>query len=470
MAFLEVVQYFKSIFRALGHDVSVAKNSTNSRRLNLILAGHLLTEIDHIPAASIVLNCEQLAEKRAWYKSALYRSLLERHTYWDYSATNLPHVTNDFKAVVPFLSCPALERLKKAPREIDLLFYGSMNDHRALILENLRRAGLRLHILQGIYGPERDAFLSQARAVLNLHFYEAQILEQVRCFYPLINGKAVISENFPENSAPSIYQTALFIPGQQDFVSYVAELLADREKFDLAAYNRTEAFRRCDPIPDISAALNSAVARWHAQKDLPRLSLPARINLGSGKDYRQGFLNIDIDPSVPADLRLDLGVKQVLPARIASGFGAFELMPDSIDEILAFDVIEHVADLVMLMTQCLALLREGGRMVITVPYDLSCGAWQDPTHVRAFNENSWLYYTEWFWYLGWLDHRFELGEMSFSYSPLGEKLKTLGASPEEIRLAPRAVDSMRVVLIKRPTTLEEKQLARAHDARFHMDL
>ena len=47
-------------------------------------------------------------------------------------------------------------------------------------------------------------------------------------------------------------------------------------------------------------------------------------------------------------------------------------------------------------------------MHITVPCDLSYGAWQDPTHVRAFNERSWGYYGEWASYLGWVDWRFEL--------------------------------------------------------------
>jgi len=43
------------------------------------------------------------------------------------------------------------------------------------------------------------------------------------------------------------------------------------------------------------------------------------------------------------------------------------------------------------MTNCLKLLRVGGVFKILVPYDLSYGAWQDPTHIRAFNERSWLY-------------------------------------------------------------------------------
>jgi len=58
------------------------------------------------------------------------------------------------------------------------------------------------------------------------------------------------------------------------------------------------------------------------------------------------------------------------------------------------------------MKSCLDLLKVGGIFEINVPYDLSLGAWQDQTHVRAFNENSWLYYTDWFWDMGWTEARF----------------------------------------------------------------
>ncbi|MBV5336502.1 MAG: hypothetical protein J0653_00360, partial [Deltaproteobacteria bacterium] len=71
------------------------------------------------------------------------------------------------------------------------------------------------------------------------------------------------------------------------------------------------------------------------------------------------------------------------------------------------------------MKNSLDLLSCGGEMWITVPYDLSYGAWQDPTHVRAFNERSWLYYSDWFWYLGWDDARFDIIDQKFIYSPLG---------------------------------------------------
>jgi hypothetical protein len=109
------------------------------------------------------------------------------------------------------------------------------------------------------------------------------------------------------------------------------------------------------------------------------------------------------------------------------------------------------------MNSCLNLLKVGGLFRISVPYDLSWGAWQDPTHVRAFNERSWLYYTDWFWYMGWTEARFDLVQFDLSLSPIGEQLKKQQIKGEDLVRHPRAVDQMRVVLRKRLLTEAEKQ-------------
>jgi SAM-dependent methyltransferase len=114
------------------------------------------------------------------------------------------------------------------------------------------------------------------------------------------------------------------------------------------------------------------------------------------------------------------------------------------DAILANDVLEHLPDLVGAMTSCKKLLKTGGEMRIHVPYDLSYGAWQDPTHLRAFNEKSWAYYCEWHWYLGWED-RFYVTSLEFRLNPIAQDLKL---TQEELLRTPRAVDSMFVVLTK----------------------
>ncbi len=124
-------------------------------------------------------------------------------------------------------------------------------------------------------------------------------------------------------------------------------------------------------------------------------------------------------------------------------------------------MLEHIPDLVAMMTRCLGLLRIGGTMKIGVPYDLSWGAWQDPTHVRAFNERSWLYYTDWHWYLGWTQTRFDATELKMNLSPVGENLRRSGMARDEMFRTPRAVDSMDVVLTKRELTPAERDNALA---------
>ncbi len=86
-------------------------------------------------------------------------------------------------------------------------------------------------------------------------------------------------------------------------------------------------------------------------------------------------------------------------------------------------------------------------MKIHVPYDLSLGAWQDPTHVRAFNENSFLYYTDWHWYLNWPD-KFELTQMGYELSQIGQEMLEKKIQQEVILRTPRAVDALQVILTK----------------------
>jgi hypothetical protein len=157
------------------------------------------------------------------------------------------------------------------------------------------------------------------------------------------------------------------------------------------------------------------------------------LNLGSGKDRRADCVNADIRADVGADWVVDIGA----PMQIDRQFS----------KIIANDVLEHISNLVQAMTNCRDLLEMGGEMHIHVPYDLSHGAWQDPTHVRAFNEKSWVYYCEWAWYLGWKGSRFELEHLQMSLSNYGASLEL---PQDEILRLPRAVDSMYVILKKVP--------------------
>jgi hypothetical protein len=171
-----------------------------------------------------------------------------------------------------------------------------------------------------------------------------------------------------------------------------------------------------------------------------------KLNLGSGKDWRKDCINADIQPEKKPDWVLDI-TKVPWGEVIDTRLGRFAVEKGMVTEIIANDVLEHIPDLVAAMTNCRDLLKRGGEMHIHVPYDLSLGAWQDPTHVRAFNENSFLYYTDWHWYLNW-EEKFTCTQMGFELSELGHELLESKMPKETVLRTPRAVDALQVILRK----------------------
>jgi len=179
--------------------------------------------------------------------------------------------------------------------------------------------------------------------------------------------------------------------------------------------------------------------------------IPKILNIGSGKDFREECINLDKDVLWQPDLIGDFSIplkEQELKTSSPVRFGEIKLESGTFEKIIAHEVLEHITDLKTYMTNCLELLKVGGVMEITVPYDLSLGAWQDPTHVRAFNQNSWLYYTEWSWYLGWGEEKFSVAKLEFGLSERGKKLAEQGIKIEVLVNIPRAVEGMRVELLK----------------------
>jgi hypothetical protein len=104
-------------------------------------------------------------------------------------------------------SPPAKMNSVRQSPPIDVLFYGSMNERRKAVLQDLAR-DLSVKALFGAYGPERDAWIARSKIVLNIHYYERQILEQVRISYLLNNRRFVLSEQSARNPYGAALATA----------------------------------------------------------------------------------------------------------------------------------------------------------------------------------------------------------------------------------------------------------------------
>lgn len=107
----------------------------------------------------------------------------------------------------------------------------------------------------------------------------------------------------------------------------------------------------------------------------------SRLNIGCGKDIREGWVNLDRAGLPGVDVVHDV---QVLP--LPFGDRTF-------DEILCKDILEHV-DYIPLLKDIHRILKANGKLAIRVPHFTSKDAYGDPTHRNLFTVHTFRYFTE----------------------------------------------------------------------------
>ena len=105
-----------------------------------------------------------------------------------------------------------------------------------------------------------------------------------------------------------------------------------------------------------------------------------KLNLGCCDALLDGYVNVDViafPGVVVADLR------QPWPWE-----------DDSVEQVRAWDIVEHLPDKIHTMNELWRVLAPGGTAEIVVPTTDGPGAFQDPTHVSFWNRRSFLYYED----------------------------------------------------------------------------
>ena len=459
--FLDQARYARYQLRRLGAEVTIGKNRLREDAVNIIFGAHLGFAAELRQRHTCVFfNLEQLGEGGARVSQA-YMDLLGSSAVIDYDARNLAAYgcQSGDVPVVSFQYAPYLAGSPALPlqdRPIDLLFFGSMNERRKAMFERIEACGWSVSRFDHpLYGDERDQFIRQSKAVFNCHFYESSRFEQARAFHTLSLGTPVVSERTARTTPPPAFEDAISWVRDEDLEAFFTHEFMTPQ-WQQRAEQQLQAFAQTDASDVWQIAHGYCQALWTmgGEDKAKQIWQPTHMNLGSGKDYKPGWLNVDILERAQPDLVLDLGQEVSFPVKAQTlGGGHVVLQANSLDAIYANNVLEHVPDLPRLMTNLLALLKEDGEIELEVPFEKAITAWQDPTHLRAMNLNSWLYYTNWFWYLGWFEHRFEMAQFQW----LDSKLTPC----EENQAA-----FMRVKLKKVCTTAHEKSIARTMQPDF----
>ena len=107
----------------------------------------------------------------------------------------------------------------------------------------------------------------------------------------------------------------------------------------------------------------------------------SKLNIGCGKDIREGWINLDCVALPGVDVVHDIGV---LPLPFGD---------QTMEEILCKDILEHV-EYFALLKDIHRVLRKGGKVFVRVPHFTSKDAYSDPTHRKLFTAHTFRYFTD----------------------------------------------------------------------------
>lgn len=232
-AFDEIAEGLQSAFVELGGSAPIVRHPSKfAGRAPIVLGANLLSPADTatLPDDCIIINLEQVTRNGGWFSSD-YLSILRRFAIFDYSGRNrdaLARLGVDHARLFEIGYTRALTRIPQdLEKDIDVLFYGSMNERRERIINSLRALGLKVVCLFGIYGAERDNAIARSKVVINIHFYDACIFEVIRVSYLLANRVCVISEGDVFDPDIARIRGGLEIVPYERLVETCVELVAD---------------------------------------------------------------------------------------------------------------------------------------------------------------------------------------------------------------------------------------------------
>lgn len=260
-AFREVAEGLHHGLLALGHDSVLTDRLDLVDRRTIVLGSNLLA-LHHMepPRDPILFNLEQV-EGASWqYARTPLLDLLRRYPVWDYSEANIERLVAwqvPRPVHVPIGYVPQLTRIAPATEDVDVLFYGSLNERRRTVLNDLLARGLRVKWLFGVYGAARDAWIARSKVVINIHFFESKVFEIARVSYLLANRRAVVSEYGGHPNDERDLEVGIAFAAYGDLVDRCVELIGDdraRRELGEHGYN---AFSRRNQAAILHRALST---------------------------------------------------------------------------------------------------------------------------------------------------------------------------------------------------------------------
>lgn len=147
-----------------------------------------------------------------------------------------------------------------------------------------------------------------------------------------------------------------------------------------------------------------------------------KLNVGCGKDIKEGWDNLDRQELPGVNIVVDLDEPQPL----------IHAPDNTYDEIYCSHVLEHITHILPCMEELHRVAKPGAQLHIRVPHGATDIAFEDPTHVRNFFPRSFMYFGQPYYHLADYGYRgdWKLDEILIYLKPTPQ----YDALPEEDRL------------------------------------
>jgi len=203
IVFKEIVEELFECFKKAGIKAIITTEIKPDNFLDLyIICGMNDFSSQIVPNNYIVYQLEQTTgnDESKWFSKTYLNYLKNALAVWDYSLINYQNLRKlniGNIQYVPMQYMPSVDKIihkEPSEKDIDVFFYGSINERRQKIIDQLKERGLHVVSKSNVWKNEREDLLARSKLVINIHYFEHSILETVRLSYLLSNQCSIISE------------------------------------------------------------------------------------------------------------------------------------------------------------------------------------------------------------------------------------------------------------------------------------
>jgi len=238
---------------------------------------------------------------------------------------------------------------------------------------------------KGFHGVYQEEWLSWGHKNLFTRGYLKDIAEAIGFEVRFQQRDISVSNEIPKEFRPG--------PDRENIGNIFADLIKPRQNISLVLNNKITS----------SAVLAGDSIMYNLNPDDDDNECRGlKLDIACGKNKKPGFTGVDLWEG--ADIVANL---EKFP---------WPFEDNSVDEIFCSHYIEHTPDLISFANELYRIMKVGAKAVIIAPYYSSIRAWQDPTHLRAISENTFLYFNKDWRVINKLDHYPIVSDFDFDSS------------------------------------------------------